>query len=251
MTQEERSYLKVSVTLAMLRIIFVCFAASYVFSQLFTQIVFRTPQEVYLDSYSVTKGSYTLPTIAFEPEEPPEKHTLIDDRTDEEKFYDRLLSFAMEIGAIYDLEPSLILAVAKKESRFNPDVQGGGAVGLMQIIPSIHKERIARLRVQDIYDPYENMMVGADILSCLCKRYDDIGYVLMCYNMGEGGAASKFRNSGYSDYAKITLKYKEEIERSERYGTICHQEKVASSNAGDSRAKMHRVSLRPSSGAIR
>lgn len=252
MSEEERSYLKVSVTLAMLRIIFVCFAAAYVFSQLFTKVVFRTSQEVYLDSYSVTKGDYSLPVIAFQPDEPMKRHTLIDDRTDEEKFYDRLLSFAMELGDIYDIEPSLILAVAKKESQFNPDVTGdSGAAGLMQVIPSIHKDRIARLQVQNLYDPYENMMVGADILSCLCKRHDDIGYVLMCYNMGEGGAASKFKSSGYSDYAKITLKYKEEIERSESYGTICHQEKVASSNAGDSRTKMHRVGLRPSSGAVR
>jgi len=251
MSQEERSYLKVDVTLAMLRIIFICMVASYVFSQLFTEVVFRTKQEVYLDSYKVTKFDYTLPVIGYQPDEPMERHTLIDDRTDEEKFYARLLSFAASLGEKYDIEPSLILAVAKKESRLNPDAYGSGAVGLMQIIPSCHRERIERLQVQNLYDPYENMMIGADILSSLCKRHNDIGYVLMCYNMGEGGASAKFKSSGYSEYAKIVLKYKEEIERSESYGAICHQEKVASSNAGDSGTKMHRICICPSSSAIR
>ena len=251
MNNRDLSYEQVLVVLNVVRIIFTYLIAIYVLGRLYDDVIFREDYDVYEESYSVTSGEFKLPVIAVTPQDPPEIHTLVDDRTDEQKFEHRIFSYAMAIGSKYGIEPSLILAVAKKESRFNPDANGSGAIGLMQVIPSCHKDRIARLEIQDLYDPYENMLVGADILAYLCNRYDDLGLVLMCYNMGEGGGMAKYNSSGYSDYAKIVLGYKEEIERSESYGKICHQEKIASSDAGDSRTKMHRVGVCPSSGTVR
>ena len=80
----------------------------------------------------------------------------------------------------------------------------------------------------DILDPYSNLLVGTDLLSALLKQYKDTGLALMCYNMGEGAALYRYSNHGYSAYAEEVLRIKEEIERSERYGT-CHQDKTASS----------------------
>lgn len=239
------------ITLGFIQLIFTWLIAFYGLTNLYDGIMMREDWKVRENSYFVDQGEFSLPTIAFQPPEPTEVHTLIDDRTDEEKFYHRIQSFAMELGDKFGVEPSMILAIAKKESRFNPDAVGNGAYGLMQIVTSVHKGRMQRLGVTNIMDPYENMLVAADILSYLYKKYDDPGLILMCYNLGEGGALSKFRNSGYSAYAKCVLGYKEEIERSESYGKICHQTKTASSDTGDSRTKMHRICVCPSSGAVR
>src|SRR5262244_2884442 len=57
------------------------------------------------------------------------------------------------VGAMYDLDPELLEAVAEVESSGTPNaVSPKGAIGLMQLMPST----AARFRVHDARDPVEN-----------------------------------------------------------------------------------------------
>lgn len=203
------------------------------------RIIFE--EELFMSSitYSVSKNSVDLQKIAMSPNKPIKLNHMEDTKTDEERMEDRVYLYSHIIAEKYGIEPSLIIAVAKKESRFNPNVNGSGAIGLMQIIPSCHGDRISRLEVSDIWDPYSNLLIGADLLAELLSKYKDVGLALMCYNMGEGTALYKYNSYGYSGYAREVLRIKEEIERSEKYGTYSHQTKVASSESRDSRTEMH------------
>lgn len=185
--------------------------------------------------YCVVKGEYNLNEISLTLPDPEVVEHLEDTRTEEERNKDNAFFNAMQVQELYpNVELSLILAIIQKESHYDPTVNGSGAIGLMQVIPSCHTDRISRLGVSDIWDPYSNILIGTDLISDLLKTYKDPGLALMCYNMGEGNALYKYNNHGYSGYALEVLRIKEEIERSERYASFSHQTKTYSSESGDS-----------------
>ena len=82
----------------------------------------------------------------------------------------------------YGVEFSLIKAVIKVESDFNPEaVSKKGAKGLMQIMPDNFKS----LSVKDPFNPLQNIMGGALYLQQLLKRYGNkLHLVLAAYNAG-------------------------------------------------------------------
>lgn len=183
--------------------------------------------------YIKITGTYTSPILTSN-KKIIEVKTLKNDLTPEAYTMYNIYNAVSKMRDIYpNVESSLILAIIQKESRYNPAAYGAGAVGLMQIIPACHTDRIARLGIEDIWDPYSNVLVGTDLISELVSKYQDPGLALMCYNMGEGTALYKYNNHGYSDYALEVLRIKEEIERSNDYGTNSRQED-ASSNSGNS-----------------
>jgi hypothetical protein len=185
--------------------------------------------------YCVVKGEYNLNDISSTLPDPEVVEHLEDTRTEEERNEDNAFFNALRVQELYpDVELSLILAIIQKESHYNPTVNGSGAIGLMQVIPSCHTDRISRLGVSDIWDPYSNILVGTDLINDLLKIYKDPGLALMCYNMGEGNALYKYNNHGYSGYALEVLSIKKEIERSERYATYSHQAEKAGSDSRDS-----------------
>lgn len=121
---------------------------------------------------------------------------------------DEYVAYAEEIGEQYNIAPELIIAIIESESsgRWNI-ISEDGAIGLMQVMPKYHKDRMERLGVTDIFNPYNNILVGVDYLSELASKYDDLPTVLMCYNMGEYGSAIERAEAGeWSDYAKKIMK---------------------------------------------
>jgi soluble lytic murein transglycosylase-like protein len=67
-----------------------------------------------------------------------------------------------EIGAINNLDPALLLAVAETESGFNKSARSRvGASGLMQIMPRYHR---AKLKGRSVWNVRDNIRVGAEIL---------------------------------------------------------------------------------------
>ena len=103
-----------------------------------------------------------------------------------------------EIGIQYELA----LAIIWQETDFrNITGDGGNSIGYMQVQPRWHRERMERLGVTDLSDPYSNFLVGLDYLSELIDRYGSTEKALVAYNQGE------FKGT-VTEYAKSVLKYK-------------------------------------------
>ena len=105
----------------------------------------------------------------------------------------------VKYGEEYGICPELLMAMIELESSGRPDAESGGCKGLMQISDRWHKDRMERLEVTDIYDVDGNIHVGADYLTELFEKYEDVGIVLMVYH-GEKDAATKTELSDYADW---------------------------------------------------
>lgn len=84
----------------------------------------------------------------------------------------------------YGISETLLKAVAKAESDFNPNcTSGAGAMGIMQLMPSTAES----LGVTKPYDAEQNIMGGAKLLSQLLAKYNgNISLTLAAYNAGSG-----------------------------------------------------------------
>lgn len=89
----------------------------------------------------------------------------------------------------YDLNESLILAVAKAESSFNPfAISPKGAMGIMQLMPGTAQQ----YGVFNAYNVDQNLEAGAKHLKYLYNKYDGVLHLtLAAYNAGEE-AVSKY-----------------------------------------------------------
>jgi soluble lytic murein transglycosylase len=82
----------------------------------------------------------------------------------------------------YQLEEALVKAVIKVESDYQPRiVSSKGAQGLMQLIPETAKD----LKVDNPFDPYENIRGGSEYLRKMLDLFeDDVELALAAYNSG-------------------------------------------------------------------
>ena len=113
-----------------------------------------------------------------------------------------VLLMALSLGAKYQIDPNLILAVIKVESNFKVTAKGKshGEVGLMQLHPRYFKTK---------YDVKHNMETGVRYLAQVKKqcepRYGRAWVV--CYNTG---TTKKLKNPGGARYyKKVSLAYEE------------------------------------------
>ncbi len=120
-------------------------------------------------------------------------------------------SIFAEASEKYGVSVDLLKAVAKAESNFNPEATSHcGAMGIMQLMPSTAES----LGVTDAYDPYQNIMGGAKLLSQLDKLYDgNVKLMLAGYNAGPGnvekyGGVPPFEET--QNYVVTVMKYLEQ-----------------------------------------
>jgi len=86
-------------------------------------------------------------------------------------------------GQRHALDPMLILAVIAVESRFNPIAESEqGAVGLMQIVPRFHMDKIAAFGTPSMLVPEANIAVGTRILKDSIRRGGSDAAGLQLYN---------------------------------------------------------------------
>lgn len=111
-----------------------------------------------------------------------------------------LQKYLLDVANEYGVEPSLIVAVIDKESDFDPNARSkSGDSGLMQVNDCNLSTLKRELGIDDIYDPYQNILGGTYILSeCLDDTNGDIQLALMCYNMGLKNAKSCWSKGIYS-----------------------------------------------------
>ena len=114
----------------------------------------------------------------------------------------------------YDVPYALVLAMIERESGYVFDAVGddGNSIGYMQVYEKWHIDRMERLGVNDLKNPYHNVLVGIDFLSYLLKKYGTVQDALAAYNYGERGAREHLWNNGiyvYSYNRQIMQRMKE------------------------------------------
>lgn len=126
-----------------------------------------------------------------------------------------LIQITEEVGAMYDICPELLQALVERESTYRIDATNGSCKGLAQISVKWQTDRMDRLGVTDIYEPYGNILVVADYLRELYneRQDDDTYYVLMRYNMAIDTANQLYAAGEITDYARGIVKRAMELER--------------------------------------
>lgn len=112
-------------------------------------------------------------------------------------------------GAEHGIDPAIIFAMAEVETDYRPDAVGdnGKSLGMFQVQACWHEDRMARLGVTDLLDPYQCAAVAVDYLAELIARGNGIEWALAAFNAGPTGA-----NRGYgSSYAAEVLAISETI----------------------------------------
>ena len=130
-----------------------------------------------------------------EPEAVPMEYDPVRDDIPLDAEIQRLLYKACgETGIRYELA----LAVIWQETDFRNVIgDGGESAGYMQVQEKWHRERMERLGVTDLLDPYGNFLVGLDFLAELLETHE-LTDALTRYNSGR---------TGNSQYARSVLNY--------------------------------------------
>lgn len=112
-----------------------------------------------------------------------------------------------------NLSINLVSAIIWRESRYDPNAKNynGTCIGLMQLSTKWHSKRAQKLGVDNLYDPYGNILTGCDLLSELLNSYN-LEMALMVYHGGYS-YAEKYQVAGAIDqYTKDILSYAKQLE---------------------------------------
>lgn len=92
-------------------------------------------------------------------------------------------ALAVEIAAEEEVDPNWVLSIMRAENaRFNPAlVSSAGAVGLMQVMPTIGDA----FGEGDLTDPEQNIRAGTRFLRLLIDKYRNPVLIASAYNAGE------------------------------------------------------------------
>lgn len=121
----------------------------------------------------------------------------------------------------YGIDYEVVFAMIEQESHFVWDAVGddGGSIGLMQIKEKWHSDRMERLGVNDLTNPYHNILVGVDFLAELQAQLDDnelqMVDTLAAYNYGMNGAKKHLWSQGihWYSYNERIMKRAEELKQ--------------------------------------
>jgi len=94
--------------------------------------------------------------------------------------YDHIIA---SVAQEHRIPVSLVHSIIKAESGYDPwAISPKGAMGLMQLMP----ETAIQYKVQNVFDPKQNIEGGVKYLVDLIKLYEgDTKYVLAAYNAGQ------------------------------------------------------------------
>lgn len=126
-------------------------------------------------------------------------------------------TYINKVAKSYEIAPEIVFAMIERESNFdNTEIgDGGDSEGLMQIQKQHHEERMARLGVTDLFDPYGNVLVGVDYLAELLTDYEgNLEMALTAYNAGPSGAYEYYFSHGIeaNEYAETVIENSKKIE---------------------------------------
>lgn len=137
---------------------------------------------------------------------------------EQKELYDVPLSaeiqrYIFNVSDYYGVDPALVIALIEKESSYNSSAigDGGDSIGIMQIQPKWHAERMDRLGASDLFNPYENVSVGIDILAEYLAAGQGVEWALMAYNGGASYANRMTAEGKISNYAMSVIDIKNRI----------------------------------------
>lgn len=173
--------------------------------------VIKVTEHVVVKCSETPKPEEEKPIVIEEPVAVVEEEPIV--VVEEEiEYYDVPLSedlqdYIIELCEDRNIDPTVIFAMIKQESTFNADAvgDGGNSLGLMQIQPRWHSERMEKLGCDDLLDPYQNVTVGIDILNDLLESGGSLEWALMAYNGGNAYADSNASQGILSAYAASVI----------------------------------------------
>jgi soluble lytic murein transglycosylase-like protein len=127
-----------------------------------------------VNSANSKAGTSSAPTVVVVPKVAPIPKSKV-------KLYRKQIDKAAQQ---YRVDAALLHAVIAAESQYEPRaVSPRGAQGLMQLMP----ETAERYKVNNVFDPTQNIQAGAKFLRDLLRRFDNnLSLALAAYNAGEG-----------------------------------------------------------------
>lgn len=116
-------------------------------------------------------------------------------------YKDKIEIYARE----YNVDPYLVAAIMKNESKFNPKaLSRKEAKGLMQIAPITGDWASQKLKIGDydedmLYDPDLNIKIGCWYLNILHNEFDNnLELIIAAYNAGNGNVTKWLQDPKYS-----------------------------------------------------
>lgn len=100
---------------------------------------------------------------------------------------EELQLFIIRLCEEHHIDPAVVICMIHQESSFDASKigDGGEALGLLQVWPKWHSDRMKKLGCEDLLDPYQNVTVGIDYYAeCLDKYDGDDAKALTAYNQG-------------------------------------------------------------------
>lgn len=152
---------------------------------------------VHIISYLKNLGSYkTAVSLALKFPYNEELHEL---------FYPLAFKSEVDVASRENgIDPLLILAVIREESRFDADARSiAGALGLMQLMPNTAQwvDRHIKIPLRhsgQLYDAKTNILIGSYYLKHLLKTYNSIPIALAAYNAGEDAVRDWLKKNSYN-----------------------------------------------------
>lgn len=126
---------------------------------------------------------------------------------------DDLQLYISQLCGEYGVDTPLVLAIIGQESNYNAEAlgDGGNSIGLMQIQPQHHQQRMDKLGVTDLTDPYQNVTVGIDLLADLMGENKGTEWAVTAYNAGAGTADYNKAIGIRSEYTESVMMLMEAI----------------------------------------
>ena len=127
-------------------------------------------------------------------------------------FEAEILAAVGDVAGVYPVPVSLVRAVIRQESSFNPAaVSPVGAVGLMQVMPfNAVKLGVAE---KDLARPATNILAGVRLLAVLLRHYrGDVIAALVAYNSGPKPLEVLPLNGETPEYVLRILRYWKEYQ---------------------------------------
>ena len=118
-----------------------------------------------------------------------------------------IVEISFSAGGKFEVDPYVVIAVIAIESSFNPLAESGaGALGLMQVMPLIHRKKFEKYGGFDkSLDVKVNVYVGTEILKNFYLRYGNYQRALLAY-------VGVSQNSN-SSYPKKVLRLRDRLKK--------------------------------------